>query len=206
VCGLDARRTNVVSQFIFVVNHRLLTNEVTRIAKTFEVLGSGALSAQPTLSDSKPGISSALKFGARSPINWLVPAHDDKPCACSIAFAANQGHAFANGPQDSLNHFSILKSGHFSAVTAAQVNFDFSIFAEANASNFTGTDGDLASVKHPIVFPIQRGPQMPGYFDSDWAAAGFRWGVVIVTAHELDVKGVGLVFGRRRSVQNECNK
>jgi len=136
----------------------------------------------------------------------LVPPHDDKPRAFVIALATNHGHAFADRPEHSLNYSAVLESGHFSAVVVAQVNFNLSIFAEANAGGLTGTDRNLPTVKLPIAFPVERGPQMARYFDSDRVAARLRGRILIVAAHELDVKGVGAMFGGRRSVQNECNK
>jgi len=47
---------------------------------------------------------------------------------------------------------------------------------------------------------------MAGYFNPNRAAAGFWWGILVVAAHQLNVKGIGLMFGGWRSVQNKCNK
>jgi hypothetical protein len=143
----------------------------------------------------------------QSSIQWLVAPNDNKPCAVRVALAADNGHSLAHRPHCSLNNFAILESGDFSTVSIGQINFNLSIAAEANAGSFTGTDCDLLTVKFPIAFPIERGLQVPGDFNPNGPAAGLRRGIVVIAADQLNVVGVGLMLGGRRSVQKkQCGK
>jgi hypothetical protein len=140
---------------------------------------------------------------ADSSIYWLVTADDDKPRAVRVALAADNGHSVANRPHCSLNDFTILESCHFSAISIAEVNFDRTVFAETNASGVSGTDCNLLTVEFPIAFPIERGPQMSSDFNPDGPTAGLRRGIVVIAADQLNIVGVGLMFGGRRSVQKK---
>ena len=139
----------------------------------------------------------------QSSIQRRVAPNDNKPRAVRVALAADNGHSLANRPHCSLNDFAILESRHFSTLSIGQINFNFSIAAEANAGSFTGTNCDLLTVEFPIAFPIERGLQMPGDFNPDGPTAGLRRGIVVIAADQLNVEGVGLMFRGRRSVQKE---
>ena len=133
-------------------------------------------------------------------IQWLIAPYHDEPRASRVALPANHRHSFACRSESPLYNFAVFKSRYPPTVSIGQVNFNRPLIAQADVSGVAGTNGHLLALNLPVIPPIERGVQMAGDFDADRATVRLRRVVLVGGANELDVKSVGLVLGRRRSV------